>query len=83
MADQPNKAAPASEDEVDDSRREFLRTSVYAAYATPLITTLLVAEKAAAASGDQCPNQNLRFWCRYARPGGFGFYEWCRENGCL
>ena len=28
---------------LDQDRREFLRKSVYAAYATPLITTLLVA----------------------------------------
>jgi hypothetical protein len=35
---------------LDQDRREFLRKSVYAAYATPLITTLLVAEESAAAS---------------------------------
>lgn len=38
---------------VSRDRRDFLRSSVYAAYATPLITTLLVAEESAAGSG--CP----------------------------
>ena len=37
-------------DKVNNSRREFLRNSVYAAYATPLITALLVDAKSAAAS---------------------------------
>jgi hypothetical protein len=32
------------------TRREFLRTSIYAAYATPLITALLVEEASAAPS---------------------------------
>jgi hypothetical protein len=36
--------------DLDNDRREFLRKSVYAAYATPLITALLVAEESAAAS---------------------------------
>ena len=36
--------------DLDQDRREFLRKSVYAAYATPLITSLLVAEESAAAS---------------------------------
>lgn len=57
MADQPDNETPAPEEEVDESRREFLRTSVYAAYATPLITTLLVAEKAAAQSTGNCNEQ--------------------------
>ena len=38
-------------DNVNNSRRDFLRNSVYAAYATPLITALLV-EKASAASSN-------------------------------
>ena len=38
---------------VDDDRRAFLRRSVYAAYATPLITALLVEEAGAASSN--CP----------------------------
>ena len=82
MADQSDKKAPASEDEVDESRREFLRTSVYAAYATPLITTLLVTEKAAAQSTGDCPYEWARELCRYARPGHDG-YIWCQQNGCL
>jgi hypothetical protein len=54
VADQPEKDTPVTEDDVDASRREFLRTSVYAAYATPLITTLLVTEKTAADSYSDC-----------------------------
>jgi hypothetical protein len=37
-------------DNVNNSRREFLRNSVYAAYATPLIAALLVEEASAASS---------------------------------
>lgn len=37
------------------SRREFLRTSIYAVYATPLITALLVEEAGAANSTPGCP----------------------------
>jgi len=51
--------------DVDEERRSFLKTSVYAAYATPLITALLVAEKAAAASGREC-----RRACREQYPPG-------------
>jgi hypothetical protein len=35
---------------VDDARREFLRKSVYAAYAAPVITALLVEQASAATS---------------------------------
>ena len=35
---------------IDETRREFLRKSVYAAYATPVIVTLLVAKISAAGS---------------------------------
>ena len=41
---------------VDTERRDFLRNSVYAAYATPLITALLV-EKASAATSNPRPLQ--------------------------
>ena len=34
----------------DETRREFLRKSVYAAYATPVITALLVSQVSAAVS---------------------------------
>ena len=44
------KDAGPEHGEVDNERRAFLRNSVYAAYATPLITALLVAEESAAAS---------------------------------
>ena len=37
-------------DNVNNSRREFLRKSVFTAYATPLITALLVEEASAASS---------------------------------
>ena len=52
----PMKEKPSAEPEsVDENRRDFLRNSVYAAYATPLITMLLVDAKSAAAS-QGCPD---------------------------
>jgi hypothetical protein len=62
MADHevPKKSdRPAS---IDDERRAFLRRSIYAAYATPLITALLVEEAGAAQSGNngRCSPK----WCR-------------------
>lgn len=48
------KDAPPEQKPVDTARREFLRNSVYAAYATPIITALLVEEASAAASN--CPD---------------------------
>ncbi|MDG5466849.1 hypothetical protein P9J64_00780 [Deltaproteobacteria bacterium IMCC39524] len=55
---------------VDASRRDFLRKSVYAAYATPLITTLLVQKASAAASsaGTNNPNCQDPVWSAL-RPG--------------
>ena len=41
------KDAPPQTEKVDNERREFLRKSVFAAYATPLITALLVEEASA------------------------------------
>ena len=35
---------------VDESRRDFMRKGVYAAYATPVIMSLLISKKSAAAS---------------------------------
>ena len=53
------KPTPNSET-VDTERRDFLRNSVYAAYATPLITVLLVDAKSAAASNNgKCSSA----WC--------------------
>jgi hypothetical protein len=49
------QAAP----DMDEERRSFLKKSVYAAYATPLITTLLVTEKAAADSYSDCVRECL------------------------
>lgn len=48
----PDTDQPKSDLKSDDSntRREFLRKSVYAAYATPLITALLVENASAANS---------------------------------
>ena len=37
---------------IDETRREFLRKSVYAAYATPVIVTLLVSKASAAVSAN-------------------------------
>ena len=53
------------QDKIDSDRRDFLRKSVYAAYATPLITTLLVTENAAANSYTDCVSECLRL-----PPGG-------------
>ena len=44
--------------DLDRNRREFLRKSVYAAYATPLITALLVEDASAGWSG--CPPAKRR-----------------------
>lgn len=41
----------------DEERREFLRKSVYAAYATPVITALLVNKASAAFSGTVSENK--------------------------
>jgi hypothetical protein len=60
------KKTPASRDApapVDDDRREFLRRSIYAAYATPLITMLLVEKAAAAPSGGNNGRCSPK-WCR-------------------
>ncbi len=55
---------------VDSDRREFLRQSIYAAYATPLITALLVEEASAANSNNNgrcspkwCESKGLVFPC--------------------
>jgi hypothetical protein len=46
----PKRPPKTADDE--NSRREFLRKSVYAAYATPLITALLVEQASARQSGN-------------------------------
>jgi len=46
-----------SRSECDQSRRDFLRKSVYAAYATPVITALLVEQASAKASADDNKGQ--------------------------
>jgi hypothetical protein len=52
MADKKN------DQKTDEARREFLRKSVYAAYATPIITTLLIAKESAAISFTGTPKEN-------------------------
>jgi hypothetical protein len=59
---QPAKRLPA-----DISRRDFLRKSVYAAYATPVITVLLVEQANAAASTGN-PHCDDPLW-KIAHPG--------------
>ena len=62
-------ASDQNDKDLDRERREFLRKSVYAAYATPLITSLLVAEESAAAS--RCSFE----WCAQR-----GFHPRCCRN---
>ena len=58
------KSANTEKENVDKDRRDFLKNSVYAAYATPLITILLVDAQSAAAS----PGNNA-VDCDKAPPG--------------
>ena len=51
MPSDPDEKHAAPEPDDVESRREFLRKSVYAAYATPLITALLVEPASAMQSG--------------------------------
>ncbi len=44
-------ALARASDVADEQRRDFLRKSVYAAYATPVIMTLLVGRSSAHGSG--------------------------------
>ena len=50
--------------DVDGERRSFLRQSVYAAYATPVITALLVEDASAALS---CTGSIRRFCDQHPR----------------
>ena len=45
---------------VDEARRDFLRKSIYAAYATPVITALLVSKASAKTSRN--PNCSDAQW---------------------
>jgi hypothetical protein len=56
------KPANTEKENVDRDRRDFLKNSVYAAYATPLITILLVDAQSAAASPG-CPKP-----CKWPNP---------------
>ena len=51
MTPKKDTRQPGNEAENSVNRREFLRKSVYAAYATPLITALLVEQASAYQSG--------------------------------
>ena len=64
MDEEPNQAPKKDSNPVDSERREFLRKSIYAAYATPLITALLVEEASAA-------NSNSNGRCTY---------KWCMRK---
>ena len=63
------KPANTEQRNVDKDRREFLKNSIYAAYATPIITALLVAEESAAASPNGicspkwCAKKGLSYPC--------------------
>ncbi|MGD9332212.1 MAG: hypothetical protein PVJ53_12930 [Desulfobacterales bacterium] len=50
MTEHPKNPELQATPDVDEERRSFLRKSMYAAYATPLITALLVEEANAAPS---------------------------------
>ena len=60
MTPKPNANQPGNEAQNSVNRREFLRKSVYAAYATPLITALLVEQASAFQSG---VNKNDETFC--------------------
>ena len=62
--DEMEETPTSDQETIDSDRRDVLRNSVYAAYATPLITILLVdAQSAAASSAVRCSPE----WC--SRPG--------------
>jgi hypothetical protein len=64
----------SEQETVDNDRRDFLRNSVYAAYATPIITALLVEEAAAnqsctAQMKADCEASNYQWgWCKKCLP---------------
>jgi hypothetical protein len=73
VSDNNKNKDPQSAADVDEERRSFLRTSIYAAYATPLITALLVEEASAKQSCTpqmraRCEDNNYRWgWCKKCR----------------
>lgn len=62
MTDQPHPAEFETAADVDEARRRFLRQSVYAVYATPVITALLVDDANAALS---CTGRIARYCERF------------------
>ena len=46
-----NDTSKSNDSDAQKSRRDFLKKSKYAVYATPLITSLIINQKAAADSG--------------------------------
>lgn len=65
--DTKKSPTPKPEATVDEGRRTFLRQSVYAAYATPVIVSLLVEQASAAQSKPPdhpaCGRPNPPPWC--------------------
>lgn len=60
MGEDQDRVSRNDSDPADNERREFLRRSIYAAYATPLITALLVEKDAVAGTG---PSPGTPEWC--------------------
>ncbi|MCL7488971.1 MAG: hypothetical protein M8357_12455 [Desulfobulbaceae bacterium] len=59
MNDKKKSSQPKQEkDTFNAQRREFLRTSMYAAYATPVIMSVLVEKASAGSSGVVEKNKN-------------------------
>ena len=54
--EKPQRIAGADSAPVEHTRRDFLRKSAYAAYATPVIAALLVEKASAAVSKKYCEN---------------------------
>jgi hypothetical protein len=67
--DKPQTRAGSENEPATTSRREFLQKSVYAAYATPFIASLLVARTSAAIS---------QVTCEADYPGG----RWIANKNC-
>ena len=67
---------------VDEKRREFLRKSVYAAYATPVITALLVSEASAIQSANANPGACQKAGGTWYGTGNKGCCDLKPDDGC-
>ena len=67
---------------VDEKRREFLRKSVYAAYATPVITALLVSEASALQSTNANPGACQKAGGTWYGTGQTGCCDLTTTDGC-